>query len=98
MSVRQPKFAIQPKKKGSRNREKARRKVARLHARIDDRRRDYQHKLSTRIVYENQVVCVESLAVKNMVKNRKLAKAISDVGWASLSGNWNTNPSGTDEP
>jgi putative transposase len=72
------------KKKGSKNREKARRRVARIHARIADRRRDYQHQLSARMVHENQVVCVESLAVKNMVQNPRLAKAISDVGWGEF--------------
>jgi putative transposase len=79
------------KKKGSKNREKARLKVARIHARIQDRRRDYQHKLSTRIVHSLpapqagfHVMCVEGLAVKNMVKNPKLAKAISDVRWGEF--------------
>ena len=72
------------KKKGSRNRHKARLKVARLHKKIADRRRNYQHQLSTTLIRENQVVCVESLQVKNMVKNHCLAQAISDVGWSEF--------------
>ena len=50
------------KQRGSRNRDKARRKVARIHARIADRRTDFLHKLSTRLIRENQTICLESLA------------------------------------
>lgn len=72
------------KQKRSKNQEKARLKVARIHARIADRRRDFLHKLTTRLIHENQVLCVESLSVKNMVKNHHLAKAIEDVAWGEL--------------
>jgi IS605 OrfB family transposase len=62
------------------NREKARR----IHARTADKRRDYQHKLSTRLIRENQVICVESLAIKHMLQNHSRARAIADVGWSEL--------------
>jgi len=72
------------KQKGSKNRKKACHQVARIHARIADRRTDFLHKLSTRLIRENQTICVESLQVKNMVKNPCLSKAISDVGWGQF--------------
>ena len=72
------------KAKGSANRARARVKVARVHARITDRRRDHLHKLSTRIIRENQTVIIEDLSVRNMVRNHSLARAISDASWSEL--------------
>jgi putative transposase len=72
------------KAKGSNNRAKARGKVARVYARIADRRRDHLQKLTTRLVRENQTIVIEDLNVRAMVKNRSLARAISDAAWAEF--------------
>lgn len=72
------------KQKGSSNRDEARRKVARVHARITDRRRDHLHKLTTRLVRDNQTVVIEDLNVRGMVRNGKLARAISDASWSQF--------------
>ena len=70
--------------KGSANRTKARRKVARAHARVADARRDFLQKTSTDLIRRFDVLAVEDLAVRNMVRNRKLARAISCTGWAEF--------------
>ncbi len=72
------------KRQGSKNREKQRRRVARIHARIADRRKHHQHQLTTKLIRENQTIVVESLAVKNMMQHPRLSKAIADVGWGVL--------------
>ncbi|MFE7213189.1 RNA-guided endonuclease InsQ/TnpB family protein [Streptomyces sp. NPDC057611] len=77
--------ALSRKVKGSNNRDKARRKVARQHARVADRRRDWQHKLSTRIIRDNQAVFVETLSAKSLGRTR-LAKSVHDAGWAQFVG------------
>jgi putative transposase len=75
--------ALSRKKRGSRNRKKAVVKVARAHARVADTRRDWQHKLSTAIIRDNQAVYVEDLCVVGLGRTR-LAKSVHDAGWASF--------------
>lgn len=72
------------KSKGGSNRDKARRKVARLYEKVSNQRRDFLQKLSTQIIKENDVICLEDLQVKNMVQNHKLAQAIHDVSWSEF--------------
>lgn len=66
---------------GSNNYNKQRIKVAKIHEKIVNQRKDFLHKLSTKLIHENQVICLEDLQVSNMIKNHKLAGAISEVSW-----------------
>lgn len=81
--LRKARQALSRKAKGSNNRKKAVAKVARLHARITDARRDHHHKLSTALIRENQTVYVEDLCVKGLARTR-LAKSVHDSGWAQF--------------
>ncbi|MET7542739.1 RNA-guided endonuclease TnpB family protein [Streptomyces sp. NPDC005507] len=83
LALAQRRLAKKAKGDGN-NRAKARRKVAKIHARIADRRRDHLHKLTTRLVRENQTLAIEDLTVRNMVRNHSLARAISDAGWRDM--------------
>lgn len=83
-NLRRKQKALSRCKKGSKGRAKARLLVAKAHQRLTNTRADFQHKLSRAIVDENQAVIVETLKVKNMLKNRKLSKHIADASWTGL--------------
>ena len=82
--LRQEQKSLGRKKKGSKNREKQKRKVARIYSKARNSRRDFLHKFSTDMVRKNQTVCIENLNAKGMVKNRRLAKSIADGSWGTL--------------
>ncbi|NED19812.1 transposase [Streptomyces sp. SID9913] len=75
--------ALSRKQKGSKNRDKARVRVARAHARVADARHEFHHRLSTRLIRENQAIAVEDLAVKALARTR-LAKSVHDAGWSAF--------------
>jgi len=74
------------KEKGSNNWEKAKKKLAQVNEKVANIRKDFLHKLSTKLICENQTICLETLQVKNMLKNSNLAKSISDVSWSKFLG------------
>ncbi len=71
-------------KRNSKRRERRQCKLAKLHAKVKDQRTDFLHKLTTRLVRENQTLAVEDLNVAGLIKNRKLSRAIADAGWAKF--------------
>jgi len=81
---REQKKLSRKKKKGTHNRERQKRRVAKAHAKVKDARKTWIHKLTKRLVKEYDLICIESLAVKNMMQNRCLARGISDVAWGEL--------------
>lgn len=82
--LRRKQRSLSKKVRGSKNRDRARKDLARLHAQIRDKRHDFLHKLSWQVVNENQVIAVEDLGIIGMQKNRRLSRGIGDASWGTL--------------
>jgi putative transposase len=85
-ALRRAQRAVSRKKKGGKNRTKARRKVRRIHARVRNLRREHHYQVSERLVHRYGFIAAERLSVSNMLKNRRLSRAISDAGWSRFLG------------